>query len=99
MCTTVVSEGDLSPDGTAMVTGSDKVYFHVPDLDELTREVDELTGDASADVEVPSYTDVAGEQTIEMSVTVDDRTARRVSMKRTHSEDSLVAREQKRMQG
>ena len=41
-------------------------------------DVDELTGGVSAEVEVPSCPDVAGEQKIGMSVTVGDRTVRRV---------------------
>ena len=82
-----------------MVTGSDEVYFQVPDLDELAREVDELTGGASSEVDVPSCSDVAGEQKIGMSVTVGDQTVRRVSMKRTHPEDGHVAWEKKKIPG
>ena len=36
-----------------MVTGSDEVYFQVPVLYELTREVDELTGGALSEVGYP----------------------------------------------
>ena len=95
MCEVVVSNGDLSPEGTDMVTGSDEVYFQVPDLDELAREVDELTRGASSEVDVPSCSDVAGEQKIGMSETVGNQTMRRVSMKRPHPEDGHVAREKK----
>ena len=95
MCEVVVSKGDLSPEGTDMVTGSDEVCFQVPDLDELAREVDELTAGASSEVDVPSCSDVAGEQKIGMSVTVGEQTVRHVSMKRTHPEDGHVAREKK----
>ena len=98
VCEAAVSKGDLSPEGTDMVTGSDEVYFQVPDLDEV-REVDELTEGASSEVEVPSCSNVAGELKIGMSVTVCDRTVRRVSMKRTHPVDSHVAREKKKMPG
>ena len=63
------------------------------DVDELAREVDELPWGASAEVEVRTCSDVAGEQNIGMSVTVGDRTARHVSMKRRYSENSLVAPE------
>ena len=105
-----VSEGDLSPGGAAvvsnmceavvdMVTCSDEVYFQKPDLDELAREVDELTGGASSEVVVPSSSNVAGELKIRMLLTVGDRTVRRVSVKRTHPEDSHVARDKKRMPG
>ena len=99
VCEVVVSKGDLSPEETDMVTGSDEVYFQVPDLDELAREVDELTGGASSEVGVPSCSDVTGEQKIGMSVTVGDQTVRRVSMKRTHPGDGHVAREKKRIPG
>ena len=78
-----------------MVTGSDEVYFQVPYLDELAREVDEITGGASSEVGVPSYSDVAVEQKIGMSVTLGDQTLRRVSMKRTHPENGHVTREKK----
>ena len=57
VCEVVVSKCDLSPEETDMVTGSDEVYFQVPDLDELAREVDELTGGASSEVGVPSCSD------------------------------------------
>ena len=50
-------------------------------------------------MEVPSCSNVAGELKIRMSVTVGDRTVRRVSIKRTHPEDSHAAREKKRMPG
>ena len=82
-----------------MVTGSDEVNFQVPDLDELAREVDELTWGASSEVDVPSCFDVAGEEKIGMSVTVSDQTVRRVSMKRTQLEDGHVAREKKKIPG
>ena len=45
--------------GQIWCTGSDEVYFQVPDLDELAREVDELTRGASSEVDVPSCSDVA----------------------------------------
>ena len=95
----VVSKGYLSPEVTDMVTSSDEVYFQVPDLDDLAREVDELTGGASSEVGVPSCSDVAGEQKIGMSVTVGDQTVRRVSMKRTHPVDAHVTREKKEIPG
>ena len=99
MCAAVVSKGDLAPEETDMVTGSDEVYFPVSDLHELAREVDELTVGASSEVDVPSCSNVAGELKIGVLVTVGDRTVRRVSMKRTHPEDSHVARVKKRMPG
>ena len=99
MCEVVVSKGDLSSEGTDMVPGSDKVYFQVPDLDELAREADELTGGASSEAGVPSCSDVAGDQIIGMSETVSDETVRCVSMKRTHPEDGHVTREKKKIPG
>ena len=50
-------------------------------------------------MEVPSCSNVAGEMKIGMLVTVGDRNVRRVSIKRTHPDDSHVAREKKRMPG
>ena len=85
VCEVVVSKGDLSPEETDMVTGSDEFYFQVPDLDELAREVDELTGGASSEVGVPSCSDVTGEQKIGMSVTVGDQTVRRVNFHEAHA--------------
>ena len=53
----------------------------------------------NAEVEVPSYPNVAGELNIGLSLTVGDRTVMRVSTNRTHPEDSHVAREKKNMPG
>ena len=93
----VVSKDDFSPERTDMVTCSDEVYFQVSDLDELAREVDEQTCGVSSEVEVPSCSNVSGGLKIGMVVIVGDRTVRRVSMKRTHPEDSHVARKKKKM--
>ena len=95
MCKAFVSKEYLSPEGTDMVTGLDEVYFQMPDLDGLARELDNLTGGASLEVEVPSSSNVAGELKIGMLVTLGDRTVRRVSMKGTHPEDSHFDREKK----
>ena len=59
MCEVVVSKCDLSPEGIRYGVPVRMKSIFRSDLDELAREVDELTRGASSEVDVPSCSDVA----------------------------------------